>query len=115
MSRHNDELEQLRRIREQQLRARDPTLKDKAFYGKVSARRKGERLTLASILKDLEAKWTWMFAGGIIGGIIALVVALTVKADWAPIVALVIVFAGLVIGRLLGAVMNWRSDDWQRK
>jgi hypothetical protein len=115
MSRQQDELERLRRIREQQLRARDPTAKDQAFYGKVSARRKQDKLTLGGILKDFEAKWLWMFAGGIIGLAAAGVLALTVKAEWVSLVAIVIVFAGLVIGRLLGAVMDWRDDDWTRK
>ncbi|HLF26945.1 MAG TPA: hypothetical protein VJG32_11460 [Anaerolineae bacterium] len=115
MSKSNDELERLRRIREQQLRARDPTVKDKAFYGTVSARRKHDKLTLGGILKDFEHKWTWMFAGGILGLIIALVLAATVKATWVPLVAGAIIFAGLVVGRVLGAVMDWRNDDWQRK
>jgi len=115
MSRQQDELERLRRIREQQLRARDPTVKDKAFYGRVSARRKQDKLTLGGILKDFEAKWLWMFAGGIIGLVAAVVLVLTVTAEWAPLVAVAIIFAGLAIGRLLGAVMDWRDDDWQRK
>ncbi|HEY4689717.1 MAG TPA: hypothetical protein VIK33_10425 [Anaerolineae bacterium] len=115
MSSPKDETERLKRIRAQQLAARDPLKKDRTFYGMVSQRGKKNRLTLGSILKDFESKWTWMFVGGIIGTIVALVFVALVNTSWATLVAIVLIFAGLIIGRLMGAVMDWRNDDWQRK
>jgi hypothetical protein len=115
MRNEKDEIERLKRLRQQQISARDPTAKDKAYYGMVSRRARPGKLTLGGVLKDFESKWTWMFAGGIIGLILAVLIVVAVKASWAPLAAGAVIFAGFAIGRLLGAVMDWRNDDWERK
>jgi hypothetical protein len=115
MGKQDNEIKRIQRIRDRQISARDPTAKDREFYGEVSARRKNARYSFKDALKDMQSKWTWMFAGGIIGLIAAIVFAMAVRTSWAQLVALVMIFAGLVIGRLLGAVMDWRNDDWTKR
>jgi hypothetical protein len=115
MSRKEDELERLKRLRERQLADRDPRARDRALYQKVSALRQSKKLTLKNVLADLQAKWLWMFVGGVIGAIAALVIVLVFQAKWAEYVGYAIIAFGIVVGRLLGAVRDWGDEDWGRK
>jgi hypothetical protein len=115
MSRQQDEIERLKRLRERQLADRDPRAKERKLYQNVSSRRKSKPLTLKNILADLQAKWLWMFAGGIIGAIAALVTVQLFQAKWAEYVGYAMIAFGVVVGRLLGAVRDWGDEDWGRK
>ena len=115
MGNPNDELERIKRIRDQQISQRDPRMRDKAFYGQISQRRRGRKLTFQSVIKDFQAKWLWMLLGGLIGAVVAVLFTWMIQAKWAEYIGYVIVFAGIVIGRLLGTVMDWRDDDWDKK
>jgi hypothetical protein len=115
MSNPNDELERIKRIRDQQISQRDPRARDKAFYGQISQRRRSRKLTFQSVIKDFQAKWLWMLLGGLIGAVVAVLFTGMVQAKWAEYIGYVIVLAGIVIGRFLGAVMDWRDDDWDKK
>ena len=115
MSRQEDEVERIRRIRDQQIAARDPRAKERAFYQKVSQRRKRKAFTFSNILADFQAKWTWMAAGGIAGTAAAIALNLAFKAQWAEYVGYAIVAFGIVVGRLCGAVRDWGDEDWGRK
>ena len=115
MGNPNDELERIKRIRDQQISQRDPRMREKAFYGQISQRRRSRKLTFRGVIKDFQAKWLWMLLGGLIGVVVAVLFAWLIQAKWAEYIGYVIVFAGIVIGRLLGAVMDWRDDDWDKK
>jgi uncharacterized membrane protein len=114
MSRQNDELERLRRLRERQLSDRDPTARDRAFQQQISARRRGKQFTLRGLIQDFQSKWTWMMAGGIIGAVAAIVLMQFVQATWAEYVAFVLVVFGIVLGRVFGAIRDWGDEDWGR-
>jgi hypothetical protein len=115
MSKQSEELERLKRIRQQQISARDPTLRDKRFHGTISARRKASKYTWRDMLKDMQLKWTWMFAGGLIGLVFGLVFASAIEAAWADYAGIFMILMGIALGRLLGAVMDWRNDDWGKR
>jgi len=115
MGKSNDELERLKRLREWQLRQRDPTAKDKAFYSQVSQRQKANRLTFRGILKDLRAKWLYMLVGGMMGLLAAVLLNQFVQAYWVQPIGYVLVFSGIAMGRVMGAVIDWRDEDWGRK
>jgi len=114
MSNRNDEIERLRRLREKQITARDPLAKEKAYHARMSARPRS-RMTAITILKDFPLKWTLMFAGGILAAIVAVVLSLSVKASWVPLVAFALIAAGLIVGRVIGAVLDWRNEDWTKR
>src|SRR5512136_2184260 len=99
MSRQENEVERIRRIRDQQLAARDPRAKERAFYSKVSQRRKVRSFTFKNILADFQAKWTWMAVGGIIGALAAIVIILLFKARWAEYVGYAMIAFGIIVGR----------------
>jgi hypothetical protein len=113
MSRQNDELERIKRIRDQQLAARDPRAHDHALQ-QVRARRQSKKLTVRNVLGDFTAKWTWMVAGGAIGAVLAIVVNLVFKATWAEYVGYGLVLFGIVVGRIFGAIRDWGDEDWDK-
>jgi hypothetical protein len=115
MSRQNDELERIRRIRDQQLAARDPRARDHALQQQVRARRQSKKLTVRNILADLTAKWTWMVVGGAIGAVLAIVVNLVFKVTWAEYVGYGLILFGMVVGRILGAIRDWGDEDWDKR
>jgi hypothetical protein len=57
MSKRNDEIERIQRIRDQQVRARDPRAHHKKFQQKISARRREEKFSVEDLLKNIPAKW----------------------------------------------------------
>jgi hypothetical protein len=115
MNQRNDELERLRRLRERQLQDRDPRVRDRAFHGQLSSRRRGKKLTLQNVLKDFQAKWTWMAGGAIIGIVLAVALNQLIQDTWAQYAGYFIVFFCIVLGRLFGAIRDWGDEDWGRK
>jgi hypothetical protein len=115
MSRQDDELARIKRIRDQQLAARDPRARDRVLQSKVRARRQIKKFTIKNLLSDFTAKWTWMVAGGVIGAVLAIVVNLVFKTAWAEYVGYGLVLFGIVIGRLFGGIRDWGDEDWGKK
>ena len=114
MSRQNEELERIKRIRDQQLATRDPRARDHALQ-QVRARRQSKKLTVRNILADFTAKWTWMVVGGAIGAALAIVVNLVFKVTWAEYVGYGLILFGMVVGRILGAIRDWGDEDWDKR
>ena len=115
MSRHNDELERIKRIRDAQLAARDPRARDRAMQAQVRARRQTKKLTFKNVLADFTAKWTWMVVGGAIGAVLAIVVNLVFRVTWAEYVGYGLILFGMVVGRILGAIRDWGDEDWDKR
>ncbi len=113
MSHQNDEIERAKRIRDRQLRLRDPKARDKKLMQKISADydRKRKSLTLQDVLKDIPGKWWGMIIGGIVGSIAALVLSTKLESSWAPYLGYIILFACVVLGRGVGMTMDWREED----
>ncbi|MBN1874041.1 MAG: hypothetical protein JXA33_07410 [Anaerolineae bacterium] len=116
------EQERLRRLREEQLSARDPHAKENARLRRISARhssRAQRKVSLRSVLRDMPMS-VWYTLAGLLGGILlalimnAIVATYWPEATWRRIAAFVFVLAGLVIGRFLGKAMDWRNEDWDR-
>ena len=107
------EQERLRRLREEQLSARDPSQKAQSTHQRLATHYQGSsrKTTLQGLIRDLPAAWLWMIIGLLIGLAIAIVIFQTVKADWAPYVAGVVIFFGLAAGRVTGAVLDWHKND----
>jgi hypothetical protein len=116
MSNRNDEIERIQRIREQQIRARDPRAHAKKTQQKVRARYKKEEFSFQDMLSNLPSKWWGMFIGGIAGVILAIVFsqAVETEASWVGYVGYLIVFAGIVLGRGVGAAVDWSEEDHEK-
>jgi hypothetical protein len=106
-----DEIDRIRQIREEQIRARDPRKKDAKFYQKVSTRPTYDEVTWEEILKDIPIKWWGTILGGVIGLIVGLVLNMMVEASWAQLALPVTTLAGVAMGRGLGMAMDWSEED----
>lgn len=113
MSHQNDEIERIRRIRDRQLRLRDPTIKGRKVQRATAARYKPQKLTLAGAIREIPGKWLGTVLGGLVGILLGVLFDLLVAADdwWMRYVGYVIAFAGFAVGRMLGAILDWREDD----
>ncbi len=114
MSKQEDEIRRLQRLRDEQLRARDPLARERATHQRLSAkhRRTRKRTTVWDIIMDFPAKWLYMLIGLLIGVLMALVLNILIQASWSQIVGGVLVVFGLVAGRVFGAIIDWKDEDW---
>ncbi len=111
MGSRNDEIERIQRIREQQIRARDPRATDRKRAQRIRTRRTHNKVTFGDAVRDIPGKWWGTILGGLIGLIAAMILGDMVKTSWVIYAEFIIVFAGAVIGRTLGMVMDWREED----
>jgi ABC-type phosphate/phosphonate transport system permease subunit len=113
---HRDDIERIQRIREQQIRARDPRARASKRHQKFSARYQEEAFSFQDVLRTIPAKWWGMLIGGIIGLIFAIVLnkAIETEASWMEYVWYVIVLFGIVLGRGVGAAVDWSEEDHKK-
>jgi len=112
-----DELERIKRIREQQIAVRyDPDGK-RARYEKINMqRRQGAKVTLRSLLKDIPNKVWWSLVGGLIGLVFLLILQRLPDAPaWGLYLGLGAIVFGLVIGFVLGKQRDSGKEDWGPK
>ena len=113
---NRDDIERIQRIREQQIRARDPRARARKTQQKISARRGEESFSVQDLLRTIPAKWWGMIIGGMIGLIFAIVLnkAIETEASWVEYVWYVIVLFGIVLGRGVGAAVDWSEEDHKK-
>lgn len=115
MSKKDDELERLKRIREQQIRARDPHAKEKKYHGTVSGkyRRKRKQVTFRGALKDelgaIPHKWRGLAIGVTLGVIVLIVLLVTVESARTPIIGVLIIVFLAIAGFFIGEAFDWRD------
>jgi hypothetical protein len=116
MSKQNDEIERIQRIRDQQIRARDPRARDRKRQQKISARYREETFSFQDLLRSIPVKWWGMLIGGIVGLVLAIALnkAIETEASWMEYVGYVVVLAGIVLGRGVGAAMDWSEEDHKK-
>lgn len=112
-----EEIERIKRIRDQQIKVRYDPDEKKARYDKISVqRRQGAKVTFRSVLKDVPDKVWWSLIGGLIGLVFMLII---LRLPGAPSYALYIGLAGvgfgLVIGFILGKQRDSGKEDWGEK
>jgi hypothetical protein len=113
----NDELERLKRLRDQQIRTRYDPNEKKAKFDQISVqRRQGTKVTGRSVLKDIPDKVWWALAGVVIGLIFLFILTrIPGMPDYGPLIGLggIVFFA--VIGWVLGAARDSGKGDWGPK
>lgn len=118
MSNQND-IERIRRLRERQLQARDPKKKQREHERRVSHKFEQKNDTLFEMLRQIPITWWGTILGGMLGFVIALVFDQVLKirpipqidAFWTEYLWYMLVFVGIAVGRLLGAVLDWQGED----
>lgn len=112
-----DEIERIKRIRDQQIKVRYDPDEKKARYNQISVqRRQGAKVTFKSVLKDVPDKVWWSLIGGLIGLVFMLIIMRLPDApDYAIYIGLAGVGFGLAIGFVLGKQRDSGKEDWDGK
>ncbi len=117
MPTNNDELERLKRLRDQQIRTRFDPNEKKAKYEQISyQKRQGTRVTGRSVLKDIPDKVWWALGGGLIGLLFLFIITrIPGMPAYGPLIGAGGIVFGLVIGWVLGAARDSGKGDWGPK
>ena len=118
MSDRNDEVERLMRLREQQIRARDPKAKDKKAQARVAARRRKllkRNDSFQYMIKDMLGDMPYKFWGAIIGAVLGTVISIVLAMVLDDIVmvgmlGLVATIVLILVGVIFGHSFDWRAE-----
>ncbi len=107
----DDELARLQRLREQQIKGRDPRKKDSKLHSDISRKIvKSRQVTLNQVLQELPAKWVYMIVGFTFSLVVGLALIAVFKAAlWAQLVALFLILFCTLVGRVAGMAEDWRK------
>ncbi len=117
MPTNNDEIERLKRLRDQQIRTRYDPNEKKAKYEQISyQKRQGTRVTGHSILKDIPDKMWWAIGGAVIGLVFFFILTrIPGMPGYGPLIGLGGILFFAVIGWIFGAARDSGKDDWVGK
>ena len=121
MSSQNDDLERIQRIRERQLRARDPLAAQRKSQRLAATRYTRTKVTFREVMREIPGKWRGMIIGGFVGFILALILdrVLHIRlpkfdAFWASYVWYSLIVFGVIVGRVLAMAMDWSEEDYDK-
>jgi hypothetical protein len=119
MSSERNEMERIRRIRERQLKARDPLAREREWQQNIARRQKKGNITFWDVLGNIPAKWWGMILGALVGFLLALVLdrvlhvrLVNVDAFWVEYMWYALIFFGIVMGRGLAMAVDWGEEDY---
>ncbi|CAG0935572.1 hypothetical protein TFLX_04414 [Thermoflexales bacterium] len=117
MPTNNDEIERLKRLRDQQIKVRyDPNEKKSKFNQISVQRRQGTKVTGRSVLKDIPSKVWWAIGGGFIGLLFLFIITrLPGMPAYGPLIGLGGILFFTIIGWVLGAARDSGKGDWGPK
>ncbi len=111
MSKQNDEVERLRRLRQRQLQARDPLAKQRKVDRKVTARRRKQKTSFSfRAMLEMPYQWRGAIIGALIGMGISIVLTLTLNHQWTEIIGLLILVFLTALGLIFGNIMDVREE-----
>ena len=108
-----NEVERLRRLREKQLRARDPSLKEKKMHKEIAtkySRKKRAEKPVQDAWQGLAKMWKGLFLGGAIGVFGMILVPIFVKGQAGLILGVACIPMLMALGVVFGAAFDWRDD-----
>ncbi len=107
-----DEQERLIKLRDQQLRARDPHTYDKKVLRTVSRRRRRrhKRVTLGEMFRDIPQKWRGLIIGAVIGMGLAILLPLLIEGTWGEVAGLIAILFLAIVGYFIGQAFDLRDE-----
>ncbi|OGO15602.1 MAG: hypothetical protein A2Z14_15125 [Chloroflexi bacterium RBG_16_48_8] len=108
MGNNNDELERLKHLRDQQLRARDPHKKQQQLQYNISRRYRESRepFNLKKMWREVEHKWRGLILGGFFGFVLLVALPHFVDSEWTELIG----FGALLFLMLIGAAIGQAAD-----
>ena len=112
MGNRNDEVERFKRLRDQQLRARDPQKKQQQLQHNISKRYKQSRepFSFTKIWQEVEHKWRGILIGGFLGFILLIILPNFLDSGWAEVVGVGAIFLLMIIGFAIGQAADARDE-----
>jgi hypothetical protein len=107
-----DEQERLRRLRQQQLAARDPLAKERKVSQKVATRRKTtyKQTTIKDMRKAMGHKWRGLITGAVFGFIVFAIIAHFFSDGVYQLAGFMAIFFFAFFGFMVGSSFDWRDD-----
>ena len=112
MSKEDRELERLKRIRDRQLRARDPQVKQRKIQHNIAAKRRKSvrKFSLREIWADIPHKVKGTFMGAVIGLAVSIVLPMFVEANWVDIAGIAAILVLGIMGFFFGQASDTRDS-----
>ena len=113
--RKEEELQRLMRLRNQQIRTRDPQARARKLHGRISEqqRRRRKRFNLTAIWQELgqvKKRWIGAFIGGALGFAAMIILSVTIGSGVALVVGVVAMGVLGFVGFLFGMAFDWRNE-----
>ena len=108
----NDEVERLKRLRDQQLKARDPHKKQQKLQHGISVRYRKSRepFNLAKIWQEVDKKWRGVLIGAFLGFIVLVILPNFIELVWAELIGIAAIFFLMLIGFAIGQAADARDE-----
>ena len=112
MNDEQKELERLRRLRNQQIRSRDPGTKQRKLQHNITQQyqRTSKQMTLGSAWATLHHRWKGLIIGLVFGIIVAVVLSLTTDESWTELIGILAIIMFALIGLVIGSSFDWRDE-----
>ena len=106
----SNEAERLRRLREQQLRTRDPHIKQRKSQREITRKyRSRKQVTFKEMLGEIPHKWRGLFYGFVLGLITWILLTSIFKELWADLAGLLVMAFFCVMGVFIGNGFDTRD------
>ena len=111
-NRRNEEADRLARLRDQQLRARDPLTKQRRLDQSIAIkqRRARKRFSFATFWSEVPHKWRGLMYGGLIGAALFVFLPRLVVGIWGTLGGLFALFFVTSLGFLIGRAADSRDE-----
>jgi hypothetical protein len=108
----NPEVERLKRLRDRQLQARDPSVKDRKLQRTISTKHKraARPFSLRVMWAEIPHRWKGLLYGVILGILLILIVPELWQSVWALPAAIIGLTFTVIMGFLLGNAMDARDS-----
>lgn len=112
MSGSNDEVERFKRIRDNQIRARDPQKKVRKTQHHIATRyrRSRKKVTAKSVYSETPKKWIGMVAGLFLGFIVLILLPVFIESIHTDLYGIGAMFALALIGFAIGQAADAKAD-----
>ncbi len=113
MGNEESEQERLQRLRDQQIRARDPLVKERRVSKRIAAQQRKKRVNESFIrdaISDVSHKAKGAYIGALLGLLIMLLLPLVMESRTANIIGIAAIPFLIALGVLFGASLDWRDE-----
>jgi hypothetical protein len=112
MPERNDEVERFRRIRDQQLRARDPQKTERKIHHEIATRRRKSRepFSFRSMVSEVPKKWGGLILGGFLGFVVLVLLPNVIEHRLVDVIGILVMMFLMLIGFATGQAADAKKD-----